>query len=202
MTCSLFLMGLRGSQSLTSQYWGALPENQRNLYAVINGIGTMPSSDVISDLDGAFVDPSLVFTTQDVASFVSNALNTESEFYNASFADSVVQNLIRPTFSLGYDSNTVAETGDINESGDFTSQDIISFGTLANTQYGQTLSFSGFDFSVNVPLPEQFSLPGGTLDALQTIAEMTSGASLSRGFRSVILRSILRVTQSHANNRI
>ena len=170
-----------GSQSLTSQYWGALPENQRNLYAVINGIGTAQTSDVISDLDGAFVDPSLVFTTQDVASFVSNALNTESEFYNASFADSVVQNLIRPTFSLGYDSNTVAETGDINESGDFTVQDIISFGTLANTQYGQTLSFSGFDFSVNVPLPEQFSLPGGTLDALQTIAEMTSGGESFQG---------------------
>jgi hypothetical protein len=160
--------------------WSQFPVNKRNLYAVINGIG-IGTGDVISDLEGAFVDPSLAFTTQDVANFVSNALNTESEFYNASFADSLVQNLLRPTFDLGFNSNTVAQTGDINQSGNFTLQDVLAFGSIVNTQYDQSVSFSGVDFGLNVPLAEQFSLPGGTLDALQAIADAASGGESFQG---------------------
>ena len=162
--------------SLTAQTWATLPENQRNLYAVINGVG-IGTGDVISDLEGAFVDPSLAFTTQDVANFVSNALNTESEFYNADFADSVVNALLRPTFGLGYESNTVTETGDMNQSGNFTFQDVLAFGSIVNTQYDQNISFSGIEFNIDVPLAEQFSLPGGSVEALQAVASFTSGTS-------------------------
>lgn len=161
--------------SLTGQTWAGLPENQRNLYAVIYGSGAN-TGEVISDLEGAFVDPSLAFTTQDVANFVSNALNTESEFYNADFADSVVNALIRPTFSLGYESNESRQTGDFNQDGIASFNDLtdlmlvmINEHSASNLQIYGTVNF--------VELPDQFTLPGGTLDALQTIASSTSGTS-------------------------
>ena len=161
--------------SLTAQTWAALPENQRNLYAVINGAG-VGTGDVISDLEGAFVDPSLAFTTQDVANFVSNALNTESEFYNADFADSVVNALIRPTFSLGYESNESQETGDFNQDGIAEFQDLFELALLfVNVHNAQNLTITGSIYPEE--LPDQFTLPGATLDALQAIASATSGTS-------------------------
>ena len=104
-------------------------------------------------------------------------MNTESEFYNADFADSVVNALLRPTFGLGYESNTVTETGDMNQSGNFTFQDVLAFGSIVNTQYDQNISFSGIEFNIDVPLAEQFSLPGGSVEALQAVASFTSGTS-------------------------
>jgi len=160
--------------SLTAQTWAALPENQRNLYAVINGIG-VGTSNVISDLQGAFVDPSLAFTTQDVANFVSNALNTESEFYNADFADSVVNGLIRPTFGFGYSSNESQQTGDFNQDGVATFNDLFDLAVLMQEEYNASLVITGTIQPTVVP--DQFTLPGATLDALQTIASLTSGDS-------------------------
>ena len=132
------------------------------------------TGEVISDLQGAFVDPSLAFTTQDVANFVSNALNTESEFYNADFADSVVNALIRPTFSLGYESNESQQTGDFNQDGIASFNDLTDLMlVMINEHSASNLQIYGTIYPTE--LPDQFTLPGGTLDALQTIASLTSG---------------------------
>ena len=110
---------------------------------------------------------------------LAGALDTSSDLYNPDFAQQLVDQIVSPAYTAGFDSNTASLQGDITQNGIINYADVAAFtgiltatfgealGTISISQSGGTLPLPGIYLNpLPVPYPQ---LPTNAVDALNYI---------------------------------